>query len=123
MCNMMDVENSLLGGIYCVIMILIGQFFLLNLILAVIIFSFIKSQKENLAAEIRAFQFEEDQKRIEQENIKKLEDIAIQNPIMAQIVQAHKKMISDTTPIRRKSSRRLVPSIRLTDKALNNLFN
>ena len=119
----MDVENSLLGGIYCVIMILIGQFFLLNLILAVIIFSFIKSQKENLAAEIRAFQLEEDQKRIEQENIKKLEYIAIQNPIMAQIVQAHKKMISDTTPIRRKSSRRLVPSIRLTDKALNNLFN
>ncbi len=57
---MMDVENPFLGGIYCVIMILIGQFFLLNLILAVIIFSFIKSQKENLAAEIRAFKMEEE---------------------------------------------------------------
>jgi hypothetical protein len=52
---MMDVENPYLGGIYCIIMILIGQFFLLNLILAVIIFSFIKSEKENLAAEIKVF--------------------------------------------------------------------
>ena len=51
----MDVENPYLGGIYCIIMILIGQFFLLNLILAVIIFSFIKSEKENLAAEIKVF--------------------------------------------------------------------
>ena len=42
---------------------------------------------------------------------------------MAQIVQAHKKMITDTTPIRRKSSKKLMPGQRLTDKALNNLFN
>lgn len=56
----MDVENPYLGGIYCVIMILIGQFFLLNLILAVIIFSFIKSEKEHFAAEIKAFKLEEE---------------------------------------------------------------
>jgi hypothetical protein len=57
---MMDVENPYLGGIYCIIMILIGQFFLLNLILAVIIFSFIKSEKENLAAEIKEFKDDEE---------------------------------------------------------------
>jgi hypothetical protein len=67
---MMDVENPYLGGIYCVIMILIGQFFLLNLILAVIIFSFIKSEKENLAAEIKAFKLEEELRMIEEEKIK-----------------------------------------------------
>ncbi len=66
----MDVENPYLGGIYCVIMILIGQFFLLNLILAVIIFSFIKSEKENLAAEIKAFKLEEELRMIEEEKIK-----------------------------------------------------
>jgi hypothetical protein len=59
MSNMMDVENPYLGGIYCIIMILIGQFFLLNLILAVIIFSFIKSEKENLTAEIKEFKDDE----------------------------------------------------------------
>jgi UDP-N-acetylmuramyl tripeptide synthase len=70
MCNMMDVENPILGGIYCVLMILIGQFFLLNLILAVIIYSFIKSQKENLAAEIRAYQQEEKARIAEEERLK-----------------------------------------------------
>lgn len=70
MCNMMDVENPILGGIYCVLMILIGQFFLLNLILAVIIYSFIKSQKENLGAEIRAYQQEEKARIDEEERLK-----------------------------------------------------
>ena len=77
---MMDVENPYLGGIYCVIMILIGQFFLLNLILAVIIFSFIKSEKEHFAAEIKAFKLEEEEKLIEEEKIRKLEEKAA-NPL------------------------------------------
>lgn len=57
----MDVENPYLGGIYCIIMILIGQFFLLNLILTVIIFSFIKSEKENFAAEIKKFKDDDEE--------------------------------------------------------------
>ncbi len=86
MSNMMDVENPYLGGIYCVIMILIGQFFLLNLILAVIIFSFIKSEKENLAAEIKAFKQEEELRLIEEEKMKQLEEKAVLNPLIAKII-------------------------------------
>jgi hypothetical protein len=86
MSNMMDVENPYLGGIYCVIMILIGQFFLLNLILAVIIFSFIKSEKENLAAEIKAFKLEEELRLIEEEKMKQLEEKAVLNPLIAKII-------------------------------------
>ena len=86
MSNMMDVENPYLGGIYCVIMILIGQFFLLNLILAVIIFSFIKSEKENLAAEIKAFKLEEEVRMIEEEKMKQLEEKAVDNPLIAKII-------------------------------------
>jgi hypothetical protein len=71
---MMDVENPYLGGIYCIIMILIGQFFLLNLILAVIIFSFIKSEKEHFSAEIKAFKLEEEEKFIENEKISIIEE-------------------------------------------------
>lgn len=82
----MDVENPYLGGIYCVIMILIGQFFLLNLILAVIIFSFIKSEKENLAAEIKAFKLEEELRMIEEEKMKQLEEKAVDNPLIAKII-------------------------------------
>jgi hypothetical protein len=69
---MMDVENPYLGGIYCIIMILIGQFFLLNLILAVIIFSFIKSEKENLAAEIKDFNVDKELIYSKIENEKKI---------------------------------------------------
>jgi hypothetical protein len=72
MSNMMDVENPYLGGIYCIIMILIGQFFLLNLILAVIIFSFIKSEKENLAAEIKDFNVDKELIYSKIENEKKI---------------------------------------------------
>ena len=86
MSNMMDVENPYLGGIYCVIMILIGQFFLLNLILAVIIFSFIKSEKENLAAEIKTFKLEEELRLIEEEKMKQLEEKAVLNPLVAKII-------------------------------------
>lgn len=50
----MDVDIPILGAMYCVLMIVVGQFFLMNLILAVIIFSFIKSQKHELEHEIKA---------------------------------------------------------------------
>ena len=43
--NLMDVDYPILGGIYVFSIIIIGQFFLLNLILAVIIQAFIKSKE------------------------------------------------------------------------------
>ena len=46
--NVMDVDIPELGIFYCILVIVVGQFFLMNLILAVIIFSFVKSQKIEL---------------------------------------------------------------------------
>jgi hypothetical protein len=40
---MMDVDIPMFGAFYCLMMIIVGQFFLMNLILAVIIFAFIKT--------------------------------------------------------------------------------
>jgi len=48
----MDVDMPAFGGLYCMLMIIIGQFFLLNLFLAVIVFAFIKSQKPDVQNEI-----------------------------------------------------------------------
>ena len=56
--NLMDVDIPFLGGLYCLVLIILGQFFLMNLILAVIIFSFVKSQKESLQDEVKAYQEE-----------------------------------------------------------------
>jgi hypothetical protein len=39
----MDVDIPIFGAIFTFAMIIVGQFFLMNLILAVIIFSFIKA--------------------------------------------------------------------------------
>lgn len=58
----MDVDIPFLGGAYCVILMVLGQFFLMNLILAVIIFAFIKSQKEALQNDVKAYQQEEEVK-------------------------------------------------------------
>ena len=55
----MDVDIPAFGAIYCVIIIIVGQFFLMNLILAVIIFSFIKSQKSELEQEIKALNYDD----------------------------------------------------------------
>ncbi len=60
MLNLMDADIPAFGCLYCILMIVVGQFFLMNLILAVIIFSFIKSQKEALAAEVKAFKQKEE---------------------------------------------------------------
>ena len=44
----MDADYPWFGALYCLLMIIIGQFFLMSLILAVIIYSFINSQKKEL---------------------------------------------------------------------------
>ena len=49
----MDVDIPIFGAIFTIAMIIVGQFFLMNLILAVIIFSFIKAQKIDLEQEIK----------------------------------------------------------------------
>ena len=46
--NLMDVDTPILGFIYCFMVIIIGQFFLLNLILAVIVQAFIKQHEKEL---------------------------------------------------------------------------
>ncbi len=51
-----------------------------------IIFSFIKSEKENLAAEIKAFKLEEELRMIEEEKMKQLEEKAVDNPLIAKIL-------------------------------------
>lgn len=49
----MDVDIPAFGVIYVITMIIVGQFFLMNLILAVVIFSFIKTQKMEIEDEIK----------------------------------------------------------------------
>jgi hypothetical protein len=44
----MDVDVPILGGFYCLSMIIIGQFFLMNLFLAVIVYAFINSQQKEV---------------------------------------------------------------------------
>lgn len=51
--NLMDIDFPIIGALYCFSVIIIGQFFLLNLILAVIIQAFIKSQKRSIEEEIK----------------------------------------------------------------------
>ena len=55
MCNLMDIDIPIFGGVYVILMIIMGQFFLMNLILAVIIFSFIKSQRDELKTRVEAY--------------------------------------------------------------------
>ena len=55
---MMDSDIPAFGAVFCIIMIIIGQFFLMNLILAVIIFAFIRTQKAELEGEITALKEE-----------------------------------------------------------------
>ncbi len=62
----MDVDSPFFGAVYCLGMILIGQFFLLNLFLAVIVFAFIKSQKAEYQIEVQILKEEEDKKEREQ---------------------------------------------------------
>lgn len=59
MINFMDVDIPAFGAIYSIVMIIVGQFFLMNLILAVIIFSFIKTQKTEIEDEIKQLKDED----------------------------------------------------------------
>lgn len=68
MCNLMDADMPWFGAAYCLLTIVIGQFFLMSLNLAVIIFSFINSQKSELQKEIAAFQ--QEQEELEKERLK-----------------------------------------------------
>jgi len=61
----MDVDSPFFGAVYCLGMILIGQFFLLNLFLAVIVFAFIKSQKAEVQIEVQIMKVEQDKKEQE----------------------------------------------------------
>jgi Ion transport protein len=61
-CNLMDVDIPLIGGVYVLSIIIVGQFFLMNLILAVIIYAFIKSQKIELEKELAAYHLEEEKR-------------------------------------------------------------
>jgi hypothetical protein len=53
MFNMMDVDIPLLGALYSFSIIIIGQIFLLNLILAVIIQAFMTSQQQEVKEHIK----------------------------------------------------------------------
>jgi hypothetical protein len=52
MFNLMDVDFETMGALFSMFLIIIGSFFLMNLILAAIIQAFIKVQKEELARKI-----------------------------------------------------------------------
>jgi flagellar biosynthesis/type III secretory pathway M-ring protein FliF/YscJ len=58
----MDIDIPVFGGVYVILMMIMGQFFLMNLILAVIIFSFIKSQQDELKSQVEAYHKEEKMK-------------------------------------------------------------
>jgi large-conductance mechanosensitive channel len=65
MYNIMDADVPLLGFIYGTLVIIVGQFFLLNLILAVIIEAFIGIQKKELKAKMERFQSQHSRKQPE----------------------------------------------------------
>lgn len=48
MYNMMDVDNPIIAATYCCLLVLIGGFFLLNLVLAVVLESFTQIQADEL---------------------------------------------------------------------------
>lgn len=71
MFNLMDADIPFLGALYCIMMVVVGSFFLMNLILAVIIQAFIKIQKREIEEELKNLSTNQD---IEEE-IKKDEKI------------------------------------------------
>jgi hypothetical protein len=52
----MDIDIPIISAFYCFGIIIVGQFFLLNLILAVIIQAFIKQKEQMLEQELLAEQ-------------------------------------------------------------------
>ena len=53
MFNIMDADIPVLAVLYCCFMVIIGSFFLMNLILAVIIQSFIDIQEKELENDLK----------------------------------------------------------------------
>lgn len=53
MFNLMDVDIPFIGALFCFSIIIVGQIFLLNLILAVIIQAFMTSQQQEVKAHIK----------------------------------------------------------------------
>jgi Ion transport protein len=73
-CNLMDVDIPLIGAVYALSIIIVGMFFLMNLILAVIIYAFIKSQKIELEKELTDYHLEEEKRNSELKLLEQLED-------------------------------------------------
>lgn len=63
----MDADIPLIGAMYTFLVIIVGQFFMLNLILAVIINTFMKKQEEQLHEILEARAEEEYIEEIEEE--------------------------------------------------------
>jgi len=53
MYNLFDADTGIIAGIFFILLIVVGSFFMLNLILAVIIQGFIQSQKDRLFEEVK----------------------------------------------------------------------
>lgn len=51
MYNMMDADTPFLGAVFIILIVVVGSFFLMNLILTVIIQSFVDITKQDLAEE------------------------------------------------------------------------
>lgn len=64
----MDADIPLIGAMYTFLVIIVGQFFMLNLILAVIINTFMKKQEEQLHEILEARAEEEYIEEIEEED-------------------------------------------------------
>lgn len=58
--NLMDIDLPFMGAIYCIMIIVVGQFFLLNLILAVIVQAFMKAHHEQIEAQVKDMEEEEE---------------------------------------------------------------
>lgn len=65
MCNVMDVDIPIVGAAYMFLIIIIGQFFLLNLFLAVIVFAFVKSQQEDVHSQVEHLKADAEARELE----------------------------------------------------------
>lgn len=63
MFNLMDLDNSVFAAIYSITIVVIGSFFLMNLILAVIIQAFINITRKDLEEDINLLEQEDMRRR------------------------------------------------------------
>eukprot|EP00347_Sterkiella_histriomuscorum_P011811 403371009 len=77
MLNLMDSEIPFLAALYCILLVIVASFFLMNLILAVIIQAFIKIQRAELEQEILSYlEIEPDKEQIEEDVSNDVEDLS-----------------------------------------------